>query len=103
MSQKKINPHLPQMPDHSYRILTVHNPGPEKNEFISQFNKPPTITDKIFLHKKHPYALKHQYSQKIVKRLISNHLKCSEAFIRYSNDMNNVYMSIAGYSLIKKR
>ena len=37
-------------------------PWTRKNEFITQFNKPPTIIDKIFLHDKDPYELKHQYS-----------------------------------------
>ena len=88
------NPHWPQIPNHSYRILIVGSFGSWKtNVLISIINHQPEI-HKIFLHAKDPYVLKYQYLKKMCEWVgLKNH-EDPEAFMEEFNDIKNVYKSI---------
>ena len=83
------NSKWPYIPDHPYRILIIGGYKFGKtNTLLSLINNQPDI-DKIYLYVKDPYENKYQF-------LISNResKKCfnhAKAFIKYSNDVQNIY------------
>lgn len=65
------NPHWPQIPNHSYRMLIVGSFGSWKTNVLISIINHQTGIHKIFLHAKDPYALKCQYlKKKCVNRLV---------------------------------
>ena len=84
---KEHNPNWPQIPNHPYRILITGDSGSGKiNSLIHQPD-----TDKIYLYAKDPYEAK--YKLLINKQEITGlqHFNDFEAFIEYSNDMDDKY------------
>ena len=80
-----------QIPDHPYKRVIVERYGSAKmNVLINLINHRLDI-DKIFLYAKDPYGTKYQYLMKRFKEVDLKHLKCPNAFVEYSNDMNDVY------------
>ena len=64
------NPHKLRIPDHPYRILIAGGSASEKtNALLNLINHQPDI-NKIFLHVKYPYKLKHQFLINRRKRLV---------------------------------
>ena len=58
----KHNTKWPYFPDHPYRILIIGGSGSWKaNVLLNLINNQPDI-DKIYLHAKHSYEAKYQYS-----------------------------------------
>ena len=92
-NEKKTEHNLkwPYDPDHPYRILIIGGAGSEKtNALLNLINNQPDI-DKINLYAKYPYGAKYQF---LINKKESTGLKhCNdlEAFIEYSNDMQDVY------------
>ena len=97
-NKKEHNPNWPYIPDHPYRILMIEGSGTGKtNALLNLINNQPDI-DKIYLYAKDPYESKYQYL--IIKRecVGINHLNYPKAFIKYSNDMHDVYKNINNYN-----
>ena len=67
---------------------------------MNLINNQPDI-DKIYLYAKDPYEAKYQYL--INKPEKVDHFKDPKAFIKYSNDMQDVYKNIEDYNPGKKR
>ena len=91
----------PYIPDHSYRILIIGGSGSEKTNASSNLiNNQPDI-DKIYLYAKDLYEAKYQFL--INKREIIGlkHFNDHEAFIKYSNDIEDVYKNIDEYNIDK--
>ena len=59
--------------------------------------------DKIYLHAKDPYEAKYQYLINKREKVGLDHFKDPRAFIKYSNDMQDVYKNIEDYNPGKKR
>ena len=57
----------------------------------------------MYLYAKDPYIAKYQYLIKKREKVGLDHFDDPEAFIEYSNDMQNVYKNIEDYDQRKKR
>ena len=100
---KEPNPNWLQIPDHSYRMLTVGGSGTGKtNALLNLINHKPNI-DKIYLYAKEPYETKYQLLINKRKSTGLKHLKNSKAIIEYSNAMDNIYKNIEEYNPNKKQ
>ena len=55
--------------------------------------------DKIYLYAKYPYEAKHQL---LINKRESTGLSYSKAFIKYSNDMDDIYKNVEEYNPNKK-
>ena len=97
------NSKWPYIPDHPYRILIVGGSGSRKtNALLNLINNQPDI-DKIYLYTKDPYEAKYQYLINKRVKVGLDHFKDPKAFMKYSNDMEDVYKNIKNYNPGKKR
>ena len=97
------NSNSPYIPDHPYRILIVGSSGSGKtNELLNLIKIQPNI-DKIYPYPKDPYESKYQYLVNRHEKVGVDHFKDSKAFIKYSNDMQDVYKNIQDYNPREKR
>ena len=102
-NKTKHNPKWPYIPDYLYRILIIGSSGSGKtNALLYLRNNQPDI-DKIFLYAKDPYEAKCQYLVNKCEKVGLNHYDDPNAFIEYSNDMQDVYKNVEEYNLCKKR
>ena len=69
---------------------------------MSFINNQPDI-DKIYLYAKDPYETKYQFLIDKRENTGSKHFNDPEAFIEYSNNMQDVYKNIEEYKTDKKR
>ena len=90
------NSKWPHIPDHPYRILIAHTNG-----LLNLINNQPDI-DKIYLYAKDPYEANQHLINKQEKVGI-DHFNDPNAFIEYSNYMQDVCKNIEEYNLGKKR
>ena len=99
---KKHNPNWPEIPDHPYRILIIGGSGSIKtNALLNLINNEPDI-DKIYSYAKDPYETNYQL---LINKRRSTGLKYfnySEAFIEFSNYMDDIYKNIEEYNPNKK-
>ena len=65
-------------------------------------NQQPDIY-KMYLFAKDPYEAKYQFQWKKDEDVGAKHFDDSKAFIKYSNDMNDIYKNIEEYKQNKKR
>ena len=54
------NPHWPEIPDHSYRILIVGDSGSGKANALLNLINHKTDIDKVYFYAKDPYEAKYQ-------------------------------------------
>ena len=81
-------------PDHPFRILITGGSGSGKmNALLNLINNQPDI-DEIYLYTNNPYEVKYQFLINKRKSTGLKHLNDSNAFIEYSNDMQDVPKSI---------
>ena len=96
----KDNPNWPQIPDYPYRKLMIECSGSGKtNSLFNLINEQPD-NDKIYLCAKDPtyqFLINKQESTGL------KHLNDSKAFIKYSNNMDNIHKNIEEYNPNKKR
>ena len=91
------------IPDHPFRILIVGGSGSGKtNAVLNLINNQPDI-DKIYLYAKVTHEAKNQYLINKREKVGLDHFKDPKAFIKYSNDMQDVYKNIEDYNPNKKR
>ena len=97
------NSKWPYIPDHPYRIFIIGGSGSGKtNALLNLINNQPDI-DKIYLYAKDPYEKKYQYLINNREKVGLNHFNDPKAFMKYSNDMQDVHKNIKDYNPIKKR
>ena len=91
------------IPDHPYRILMIGGSVCGKtNALLNLINNQPDI-DKIYLYSKDPYEAKYQFLINKRESTGLNHFNHPKAFIKYSNDMQDVYKNIDEYNTDKER
>ena len=100
MKIKPNNKNWPYIPDHPYRILIIEGSGSGKTNLLLNLIENQPDIDKIYLYTKDPYESKYQYL--INKRESINHFNDPKAFIKYSNDMHDVYKNIDDYNPAKE-
>ena len=97
-NKRKHNPNWPYIPDHPYRILIIGGSGSGKtNALLNFINNQPDI-DKIYLYAKDLYEPKYQFLINKTESIGLKHFKDPKAFIKYSNDMHDVYKNIDDYN-----
>ena len=85
-----------------YGILIIGGSGSGKtNALLNLINNQLDI-DKIYLYAKDPYEEKYQLLINKRENTGLNHFNDLEAFIEYSNDMQDVYKNIEEYNIGKK-
>ena len=72
------------------------------NSLFNLINQQPDI-DKIYLYAKDPYEAKYQFLINKRESTGLKHLNDSKAFIKYSNDMDDIYKNIEEYNPNKKQ
>ena len=101
-NKREQNPKWPFIPDHPYRILIAGGSGSVKtNALFSLINNELDI-DKIYLYVKDPYKAKYQYLVNKREKVRLDNFKDPRAFIKYSNDMQDVYKNIEDYNSRKE-
>ena len=94
----KHNPNWPYIPDHPYRILTTGGSGSGKtNALFNLINNQPDI-DIIYLYAKDPNEPKYQFLINERESIGLKYFNDPQAFIEYSNDMQDVYKNINHYN-----
>ena len=102
-NKKEHNSKWPYIPDHPYRILIIGGSGSGKtNALLNLINNQPDI-DKIYLYAKDLYETKYQYLINKREKVGLDHFDDPEAFMEYSNDMQDVYKNIEDYNPIINR
>ena len=103
MKIKQHNLKPPYIPDNPYRILIIGGSGSGKtNALLNLINNQPDI-DKIYLYIKNPDEAKYQFLINKRESTGLKHFNDPEAFIEYSNDMQDVYKNIDEYNTDKER
>ena len=91
---KEHNLNSPQTPDHPYRIFIIQGSGSGKtNSLFSLISQQPDI-DRIQLYAKGPYESKYYFLINKRESTVLTHVNDCEAFIEYSNDMDDIYKNI---------
>ena len=97
------NSKWPYIPDHTYRFLIIKGSGFGKtNVLLNLINNQPDI-DKIYLFAKDLYEAKYELLINKRESIRLKHFKDLNAFIEYSNNMQNVYKNIDKYNMDKER
>ena len=102
-NNKKNNEKWPYIPDHPCRILIIVGSGSGKtNTLLSLINEQNDI-DKIYLYARDLNEPKYKILIKKCKDARIKHLNDPNAFIEYSNTMDDVYENIHDYNPSRKR
>ena len=100
---KEYNKKWPYIPDHPYRILIIGGSGSGKtNALLNLINEQKDI-DKMYLYAKDLSEPKYEYLIKNRENAGIKHVNDSNAFIEYSNTMDDVYENIDDYNPSRKR
>ena len=102
-NNKKDNEKWPYIPDHPYRIIIVGGSKSGKTNGLINLIMSKIIMmlfiDKIFLYARDLSEPKYEYLIKKCEDAGIKHVNNSNAFIVYSNTMDDVYKDIDNYSL----
>ena len=94
----KEHPNLSRILDHPYIILIIGGSGSGKTNTLLNLISHQPDTDKNSLYTKDPYKAKLQLLINKCRSLGSIHCDDPEAFIKHSNDMNDIYENIDEYN-----
>ena len=102
-NNEEHNEKWPYIPDHLYRILIIGGSGTGKtNTLLHLINEQDDI-DKIYLYAKDLNNAKYEFLIKKRENVGIKHCDYPNAFIEYSNPMDDVYKSIDDYNPNRKR
>ena len=102
-NKTKHNKNWPYIPDHPYRILIIGGSGSGKTNLLLNLIENQPDIDKIYLYAKDPYEAKYQYLINIREKVGLQSFNDPKAFIKYSNDICNVYKNIDECNIDKER
>ena len=102
-NSKKHNEKQPYIPDHRYRNLIIGGSGSGKtNTLLNLINEQNDI-EKIYLHTRDLNERKYNILIKKSENAGRKHFNDSNAFIKCSNTMDDVYENIRDYNSSRKR
>ena len=94
LTLKEYNPNWPKITDHPCQILIIGGSGPVKtNALLNLINHEPDI-NKMYLYAKDSDEPKNQLLINRRESTAFKYFNDSKAFIKYSNDMNDIYKNI---------
>ena len=102
-NEKERNEKWPYIPDHSYRILIILGSGSGKTDALIDLINEQNNIDKVYLYPRDLSEPKYEYLIKKRENAEIKHLNNPNAFIEYSNTMDDVYENINDYNPIRKR
>ena len=97
------NSKWPYIPDHPYKILIIGDSGSEKKNALLDLINTEADIDKIYSYEKDPYEIKYKFLLNKRKSIGSKHFNETKAFIKYSNNIQDIYKNINKYNPVKKR
>ena len=92
-----------EIPDHSYKILIIAVYGSGKPNAPLNLINHGTDINKIYSYARHPYEAKYQFLINKPERTSLKDFNDLKPFIKYSNDMDDIYKNIEEYNSNKKR
>ena len=102
-NNKKHNEKWPYIPDDSHRVFIIGGSGSGKtNTLLNLINQQNDI-DKIYLYARDLNEPKYRILTKKREDVRIKHLNNPNAFIEYSNTMDDVYENIHDYNSSRKR
>ena len=102
-NNKEHNGKQPYIPDHPYRVLIVGGSGSEKTNTLLHLINEQDVIDKIYLYVKDLNEPKYEFLIANRKNAGIKHCNNLNAFIEYSNAMDDVYKNIDNYNPSRKR
>ena len=102
-NEKERNEKWPYIPDHPYRILIILGSGSGKTDALIDLINEQNNIDKVYLYPRDLSEPKYEYLIKKHENAGIKHLNNPNAFIEYSNTMDDVYENINDYNPIRKR
>ena len=101
-NKTRHNKKWPYIPHHPYWILIVGGSGSGKTKALLNLKENQPDIDKIYLYAKDPYEAKYQYLINKRESVGWKHFDDPNAFIEYSNDVQDVYTNIDEYNVDKE-
>ena len=100
---KEDNEKWSYIPDHPYRILIIWGSGSGKTNVLLNLISQQDDIDKMYLYEKDSSEPKYEFLIKKREDAGTKHLNDSNAFIEWSNTMDDVYENIDEYNPNWKR
>ena len=89
-NNKEHNEKRPYIPDHPYRVLIIGGSGPGKTNALLHLIREQNDIDKIYLYAKDLNEPKYEFLTKKREYAGTKNVNNSNAFIEYSNTMDDV-------------
>ena len=102
-NNKKHNEKWPYIPDHPYKVLIIGGSGPWKTKTLLNLINEQNDIDKIYFYPRHLNEPKYKILIKKRKDAGIKHLDDSNAIIKCSNTMDDVYENIHDYNPSRKK
>ena len=102
-NNKEDNEKWSYIPDHPYRILIIWGSGSGKTNVLLNLISQQDDIDKMYLYEKDSSEPKYEFLIKKREDAGTKHLNDSNAFIEWSNTMDDVYENIDEYNPNWKR
>ena len=102
-NNKEHNEKWPYIPDHPYRILIIGGSGSGKTNALLNLIKEQDDIDKIYLYAKDLRKAKYGFWIKKHEDVQTNHFNDLNAFIEFSNTMDDVYENIDNNNTNRQR
>ena len=102
-NNKEHNLKWPLIPDHPYRILIIGGSGSGKTNTLLNLIKGENDINKIYLQTKDLSKPKYEFLIKKREDAGIKHFNDPNAFIEYSNTMDDIYENINDYNPSRKR
>ena len=100
---KEHNPNWPQNSSHPYRMLIIGGSGSGKSNSLFNLLYQLSDIDNLYLNAKDSYGAKYQLLINKTESTGLNHSNDSKTFIKYSDNMIDIYINFEDYNPNKKR